>query len=77
MVKALDTCKTRNKNKQEHHKQSQKHKQPNTDRRQVSGEGETVGEKEVKRPKHSWVELHQEANEYRVSSSVMDVVNIP
>ena len=26
-------------------KQSQKHKQPKTDRRQVSGEGETVGER--------------------------------
>ena len=32
---------------------SQKQTQPNTDRRQASGEGETIGEKEVKRPKHS------------------------
>ena len=52
MVKSLDTCKTGNKNKQNTSKT--KHQQPKTDRRQVSGEGETVGEKEVKRPKHSF-----------------------
>ena len=47
------------------------------DRRQVSVDGETCGEKKVKRPKHSCVELHQEAKEYHVSSSVKDEVNIP
>ena len=40
-------------------------------------DGETCGEKKVKRPKHSCAELHQEAKEYHVSSSVKDEVNIP
>ena len=38
-------------------------------------DGETCGEKKVKRPKHSCVELHQEAKEYHVSSSVKDDAN--
>ena len=52
-------------------------KQTKTDRRQVSVDGETCGEKKVKRPKLSCVELHQEAKEYHVSSSVKDEVDIP
>ena len=51
--------------------------QTKNDRRQVSVDGETYGEKRVKRPKRSCVELHQEAKEYHVSSSVKDEVDIP
>ena len=54
-----------------------KRKQTKTDRRQVSVDGETCGEKKVKRPKLSCVELHKEAKEYHVSSSVKDEVDIP
>ena len=53
------------------------HNQTKHDRRQVSVDGETCGEKKVKRPKLSCVELHEEAKEYHVSSSVKDEVDIP
>ena len=43
-------------------KQSKQTKNTNTnDQRQVSLDGETSGEKKVKRPKLSCVELHEEA----------------
>ena len=53
------------------------HNQTKNDRRQVSVDGETCGEKKVKRPKLSCVELHEEAKEYHVSSPVKDEVDIP
>ena len=54
-----------------------KRKQTKTLRRQVSVDGETCGEKKVKRPKLSCVEIDQEAKVYHVSSSVKDEVDIP
>ena len=76
MIKSHDTCKTGSKH-QNPNNRHKNHKQTKNDRRQVSVDGETCGEKKVKRPKHSCVELHQEAKEYHVSSSVKDEVNIP
>ena len=73
MIKSHDTW-SKHQNPNSKHKN---HKPTKKDRRQVSVDGETCGEKKVKRPKHLCVELHQEAKEYRVSSSVEDEVNIP
>ena len=78
MIKSHDTCKTGSKHQNPNNK-NRNQTQANTknDRRQVSVDGETCGEKKVKRPKLSCVELHQEAKEYHVSSSVKDEVDIP
>ena len=74
MIKSHGTCKTGNK----HQNPNNKHKN-NKQTKTTGGKchGETCGEKKVKRPKHSCVELHQEAKKYHVSSSVKDEVNIP
>ena len=61
MIKSHDTCKTGSKH-QNPNKQATTSKNTNTnDQRQVSLDGETSGEKKVKRPKLSCVELHEEA----------------
>ena len=78
MIKSHDTCKTGSKHQNPNNKNTKNaNKQTKNDRRQVSVDGETCGEKKVKRPKLSCVELHQEAKEYHVSSSVKDEVDIP
>ena len=62
--KPYDTCKTGNKQntKQKQQQANKQTKNTNTnDQRQVSLDGETSGEKRVKRPKLSCVELHEEA----------------
>ena len=55
-----DTCKTGSKQKHKA-KTRTNHTKTKNDRRQVSVDGETCGEKKVKRPKLSCVELHEEA----------------
>ena len=78
-MKSHDTCKTGSKHQNPTNKNRNQtsNKTNKKDRRQVSVDGETCGEKKVKRPKLSCVELHQEAKGYHVSSSVKDEVDIP
>ena len=57
--KSLDTCKTGS--KQKHKAKATTNTPTPNDRRQVSVDGETCGEKKVKRPKLSCVELLEEA----------------
>ena len=60
MIKSHDTCKTGSKHQNPNNK-NRNQTQANTKNDQVSVDGETCGEKKVKRPKLSCVELHQEA----------------